>query len=265
MTKTELAEKIKRRFGYPVVKVELDADHYTDAIDYARNKFIKWAVGQATVETYFTIALSAGEYLYDMPVGVTEVINYSHGGSGSGINQLFTVDNFLYNQGMYDSLLSTSGNGYNLISYHIARDFLELVDRYVVDKYNFKYHPYTNELELRPTPTVSSGTSSSASLGYILIRSYMIEGSTTSDDWESGDTDTSFYEHSDWIFDYATAYCKITLGRIRSKFAQFASLGNVGISLDGDNLITEGKEEMERLEEKLQLEETYTGLGIIIG
>jgi hypothetical protein len=80
----------------------------------------------------------------------------------------------------------------------------------------------------------------------------------------SGDSDGNFYT-SDWIFDYALAECKIILGRIRSKFAQFNSIGNIGIALDGDTLIQEGIQEKERLEETLRLEESHEGYGIIWG
>ena len=118
ITKQHLAQKIKRRLGHPMIKVELDNAGLNDAIDYARHKFIKWAVGQATQEVFFTLALSAGQTVYDLPVGVTEVVAYDDSGSNyGGINTLFTIDNFLFNQGMYQSLFSTAGAGYTLVSY----------------------------------------------------------------------------------------------------------------------------------------------------
>jgi len=55
------------------------------------------------------------------------------------------------------------------------------------------------------------------------------------------------------------------LGRIRTKFAQFASIGNTGIALDGDALLSEGIEEKRELKETLQLEEVWDGLGISMG
>jgi len=270
MTKVELSEKIKRRLGFPMVKVELDESQIHDQIDYSRAKWIKWAVGNATQEVFFTMLLSAGQNFYDLPVGVTEVIGYESTGTSSGINTLFTVDNFLYNQGMYQALYSTSG--YTLLSYHIARDFLDTVRRYTPDKYNWKYHKYTNQLEIHPAPstgnslTVTDDDGESVTVdspGYILIRSFMIEGSTY-DSWSTGDSDTNFFENL-WILDYSTALCKIILGTIRNKFANFSSIGNVGISLDGTDMISEGKEEKEKLDESLQLEESYIGLGIMLG
>lgn len=269
ITKKQLAEKIKRRFGYPMIKVELDNSQIYDAIDLARQKFIKWAVGQATTETFFTMLLSAGENMYNLPVGVVEVVDYGEPGISSGINTLFTVDNFLYNNGMFESLLRPSlGGDYTMVSYHIARDFLDTVRKYTPTAYNYKYHRYTNTLEIHPSPpsgswiTLTEGVFQSP--GFLLLRTYMIEGSTHVEGWGHGDSDEDFFD-LDWIFDYATAECKIILGYIRRKFEQFASIGNTGVALDGGDLVNEGKEEKERLEETLRLEEVYEGLDVSIG
>lgn len=267
MTKKSLAEKIKRRLGYPQVKVELDNSQIYDAIDYSRQKFIKWAVGQATQEVYFTMMLSAGQNFYDMPIGVTEVVGKGHSGISSGINTLFTIDNFLYNQGLFEALYSTGAQGYSIVSYHVARDFLETIRKYTPDKYNFKYHQFTNQVEIHPAPpsgnslVLSDGTHDSP--GFVLMRTYMIEGSTY-DGFTAGDTDADFYS-LDWIYDYATAECKIVLGYIRRKFDSFASIGNTGVSLDGSDLVSEGKEEKETLEERLKDEEAWDGWPIEIG
>lgn len=273
ITKSDLAEKIKQKLGAPMIKVEIDSSQLFLAIDIARNKFIKWAVGQSTQETFFTVMLSAGQNFYDMPVGVTEVVSYEdRAGTYGDINTLFTIDNFLYNQGAFDMLLNTTGDNYSMISYHIARDFLETVQRYTPSTYNYKYHRYTNQVEIHPSPDTGNSLSvindagetvTVDSPGFILIRAFMIEGSSY-DDWESGDSNNNFYE-SDWIFDYALAESKIMLGRVRSKFAQFASIGNTGISLDGDTLISEGKEEKDALKETLILEESLEGMGILMG
>lgn len=280
--KSQLAERILRRFGYPMVKVELDTSQVFDAIDYARNRYIKWADGAATQEVWFTTPLSAGQYLYDMPSGVVDVLSYESTGISSGINTLFTVENYMYTRGLLDSLIN-SYEGYTLVSYHIARDFLDTLRRYTPDDYNFKYHRFSNQLEIQPPP-VSGGSLTYTpkyateagvevagdaitidSPGWILIRSYMLEGSTTSPTWVANDTYENFYESVQWIEDFAYAYCKRTLGMIRRKFSNFGALGNQGIALDGDSLISEANEEMDKLIETLKLEENETGYGLSIG
>lgn len=285
-SKSDLAELIKRRLGEPEVKVELSTTKIFDAIDYARDKWIRWASGNATVETYFTVLLLANQNFYDLPVGVTDIVEYNDQGSDYGINTLFTIDNFLYNRGVFNPLVWSSRFGYSLVSYHIAKDFLKTVEKYTPSIYNYKYHKYTNQLEVQPAPpsgnalelTNENGvTQTYDSPGFILVRSYMIEGSqygnmetsNPQSSWKrkgkySGSSDENFYT-SPWILDYATAQSKINLGMIRRKFANFNSIGNIGISLDGAELIQEGKEEKDKLEERLRNEECYTGYGIIIG
>ncbi len=280
-SKSDLSELIKRRLGAPVIKVELTTQQIFDAIDYAKQKWIKWGVGNSQVETYFTTLLLAGENFYDLPIGVLDVVDYDDHGSDYGINTLFTIDNFLFSRGVYDPLMWTGGYSYSLVSYHIALDFLKTVDRYTPSIYNYKYHKYTNQLEVHPAPPSGSAldlTDAEGNIvtvdspGFVLLRSYMIEGSQYGgmetnpqlSTWKRGDSDEHFFT-SDWIFDYALAECKIILGRIRSKFAQFNSIGNIGISLDGDALLQEGITEKERLDETLRLEEGHEGYGIIQG
>jgi hypothetical protein len=285
-TKDDLVELIKRRLGAPLIKVELTTPQIYDAIDYAKQKWVKWGAGNSQVETYFTVLLLAGQNFYNLPIGVTDIIEYDDQGAHYGINTLFTVDNFLFSRGAYDSLIWSSGQGYQLLSYHIARDFLKTVDKYTPSIYNYRYHKYTNQLEVHPVPpsgnvlelTNENGvTQVYDSPGFILCRSYMIEGShyggmetnLSQSTWKrtglyKGSSDGNFYT-SDWIFDYALAECKIMLGRIRSKFSQFASIGNVGLGLDGETLLQEGIQEKEQLNETLRLEECHEGYGILIG
>jgi hypothetical protein len=151
-------------------------------------------------------------------------------------------------------------------------DFLETLSKYDPVSYNYKYHRYQNQLEIQPPPPSGNvlqfeqdGTTYTIdSPGWVLLRTFMMEGSTNVPGWTAGSSDEDFYA-GDWIFDYALAECKIMLGRIRSKFANFASIGNAGISMDGADLISEGKEEKQQLEETLRLEEVYEGYGILIG
>jgi len=282
-SKSDLADLIKRRLGAPVIKVELTTQQIFDCIDYARDKWIKWGAGNSQVETYFTTLLLAGQNFYDLPVGVVDIVDYDDKGYGYGINTLFTIENFLYSRGVYGNLFwGEGGYGNSILDYHLAIDSLKTLKRYTPTTYNYKYHKYTNQLEIHPAPPSGQGPitvndengvpTEYDSPGFLLIRSYMIEGShyggmetdPTKSTWKRGDSDSNFYT-SDWIFDYALAESKILLGRIRSKFAQFASIGNIGISLDGDQLISEGTTDKERLEETLRLEEGYEGYGIIWG
>jgi hypothetical protein len=268
--KSDLALRIKRRLGWPMVKVEVDDTQMEDNINYARNKFIKYAAGQATQDVFFTMMLSGGTSLYDMPDGTIEVISYDSGSAAfGGINTLFTLGNFLYDQGMF-GLLNPSNvdGGYSLIGYHIAIDFLETLHRYNPDSYRFNYHKTANILEIQPSPDTGNSFLYNDveydSPGFVLIRATMIDGSTLPD-WQGVDSlDNNLYE-SAWIEDYATARTKLTLGMVRRKFASFSALGNQGTSLDGSDLINEAKEEITQLDADLLLKETHYGWPVILG
>ena len=54
-----------------------------------------------------------------------------------------------------------------------------------------------------------------------------------------------------WIRRFALALCKEILGQIRSKFAQIPIPGE-SVQLNGDALITQGREEQEELREELK-------------
>lgn len=260
MTKNELVSWIRRKLGEPVVRVELHDSQIHDQLNMARSEYIKWATGGATREMTFTIALSAGVAEYDLPSGVTEVIKVKEiDTSAHGINTLFSVENYLYNQGVL-SFLDNAGN-YSMVDYHMALEFIELLDRYMPSYYTWKYNKINNNIRIRPTPSYDDFTA-----GYLLVHSFMLEGT---DERTLGEIPSEVYNRMwdvVWVQKYSLACAKQTLGLIRRKFSNFSSIGNEGISLDGDALISEGKEEMDKLEEDIRNDsESGEGWGIIIG
>lgn len=456
MKKSEFILKVKRRLGYPMVKVELCDDQIKDHLEYSVDEFIEWAVGNATDIIYFTIPLKGGQKFYDLPKGVIEIMEYDDDvDSQGGINTLFSIENYFFNQGYYDPMFQYP---YSLVGYHLVLDWMEAIDRYNPDKYSWRYHKRTHQLELSPTPQYNEGTLSVEKIdpetntvktytldspGYILLKANVIEGTTLPyivrewddvmkeiipsselrtisideadndyfvltngafngnltiykdgieytkwlwhddarriikwtypdeintgdqfllkysrvDIYDSGenysmeenysvisqtydvtpldiaaksfllqtktidpegieiilnnnkylygtgftvDTDkqtimitgytletdmvagdqlsisyadeTSNVEEYDeyiygerWILDMVTAMSKISLGLIRRKFSQFQSIGNTGISLDGDSLVSEGTAEKEKLDEELRLEQTHEGGYLTMG
>jgi len=191
ISRSQLIQKVRNRLGEPMVKVEMCDDQISEHIDYARQKWIKWAIGNATQEAYFTIMLQGGKTLYDLPAGVCEVIEYDdHAIRSGGINTLFTIENYMFGQGMFGNMIS---GGPDLVSYHIALDFLKTLEKYTPSRYNWKYHRSTNQLEINPAPPLNEsmvyrwGNDDDTGLpkeyvfdspGYVLLRSYVLQGST---------------------------------------------------------------------------------------
>lgn len=190
-----------------------------------------------------------------------------------------------------------AGGLYTVIDSYLAYGHMELLEKMRPDKYQWRYHKFVNKLEIIPTPECGNqlqvGVPASGSCpgqftdydyvdspGYVLIRGQMMAGSTlpTYTPSVSGTLDPdsiSMYPSADehylehiyshpWIINYATAVAKQTLGLIRRKFSSNSSLGGATISLDGDSLVSEARDDMQRLEEELDLKYS-TGYDIIIG
>ena len=265
MTRAELRERLKRDLGYPYNKVEVSVDHLNDAIDDALEKWEEWAVGNAIKEYYFTMPLSAGQSEYVLPEYVTDVLGFKSDTWSTGINTLFTIENFLYTQGYIDPQNFMGGGG--LIGYQLAMDYIETLERYMPEQYTFKYARKKRILQLSPSP-VSKGSRTINGIewdfaGFLLVRCMAYDGSFVSD-WSYTDFEDQSLSEG-WVKKYALAKLKTTLGQIRRKFSAYNSVGNTGISLDGAELLSEGKEEMERLIEELDTNYAYEGYGIFIG
>jgi len=317
-TRAELRERVRRNLGHPMVKVELCDQHIDDAINIARDQWIRWAVGNSTEERYLTLLLLPGKWLYDLPAGVTEVVNYKDdfGGGGTmgsahtyergGPQELFTLDNAMYMSGFMNANMyggsQTGIQAYNMINYEIARQTLGTMEYYWTNKYHWYYHKSTNQIEIKPqipcdtqnyltlevtmdgklttmeNPSCTEELSATTvqSPGFALLKVMMIEGSALPSyvPPSSGTTVRSIFNISEnysdylfnepWIIEYVTALSKITLGLIRRKFSSFSALGNASISMDGDSLMSEGKEEKKSLEDELVLKHAHTGYGVYL-
>lgn len=267
MNRVDFRDKIRRRFGWPIVNVEVEDVHIDDAIELALQKYERFAIGNATQESWITLMLSGGQQFYSLPPGTTEVESVEDSGRAGGINTLFTIDNFLYNQGAFNFFAGSTG--YSLVTYHITMGFLETLRRYSPSKYRYKYHKGSNLLEVNPPPDrdqvlfLSDGTSA-ISPGWALMKAHMLEGAT-----EPNWTYEVFVERmfeKDWITDYVTALVKMTLGEVRRKMENASNMvGNIGATFNGSALMSEGLAEKEKLEEKLQDTEVYEGFSISFG
>jgi hypothetical protein len=322
MTRNQLRQRIVRNLGGGMIKTELCVEHLDDAINTARDLWITYAVGNATMEVYFLLLLKAKQHVYDLPAGLIEVIGYedkmggigygdssSFGGYGpgrwytgpeQGSTSFFALSNPEWGGLGYNM---TGGNPvnslYTMVDSYLALSHMELIKKMRHDKYQWRYHRFNNQIEIIPTPEcgnqlqVGSVPSSGGcpgqwdehdlidSPGYVMIRGTMMEGCSlpTYTPSVSGSLDPdqpSLYPEADenmleyiyshpWIIAYSTAFARETLGLIRRKFANNSSLGNASISLDGDSLVSEGREDKQRLEEELDLKWSYEGYGIEMG
>jgi hypothetical protein len=176
MTRNQLRQRIVRNLGGGMVKTELCTEHVDDAINYARDMWITWAVGDATIEVYFLLMLEAGKNVYDMPAGLVEVLGYRDQMGGMGGPGGFDPEFSAYGAGRWYTgpeqgntaffalqspewiglgYSNPSGNVsslYTMVDSFLALSHMELINKMRPDKYNWRYHKFANKFEVIPTP-----------------------------------------------------------------------------------------------------------------
>ena len=248
MKKSELRERIKRDLGFPIVKIELTDEQIEDSIGDGIIKFKTYASGNATEECFFTVRLSGGCTEYEMPDGIIDVIDYTEATRGK-YNQLFTVENQMFNSMINQNIWGD----FNLVTYHLALNFIETFNRYTTNKFHYKYIKKLNKLEITPVPD---------KLQFVMVKAISYANALAGD-WTLEGYLEELYD-VDWIRMYALALTKVKLGLVRRKFNSFQSIGNTGIDLDGDSLISEGNEEREDLLQRLTDEYSWDYVSEII-
>lgn len=177
----------------------------------------------------------------------------------------------MFSAGMVD--FHNLSNSLTLLTYHLALDFIEVLERYSTSNFQWSYDAMENKLILEPAPDhrmnavvnpETGETEVKDCPGWILLKVNQLLGAG-----KPGFSIDKAYldaiEKSTWVRWYILALCKIVLGTIREKFESFASIGNTGIQLNGSALKSEGIEEKDKLEEQLYNREVYTGYPILTG
>ena len=177
---------------------------------------------------------SATEYnnMFDYDVmdyrKVMSITNFEEG-SSTGINTLFTIEQTLAQQTYFSYAM---GNyGFDLISWYTLKDWLDTREKMLATKRDMKFDERTQYMIMYPQPTSNSRF-------YGIISAYV--------ERPFRDIIKEF-----WVYEYALALTKISVGYVRSKYGQMPLFGGQVFSSD---IMTQGIEEKKRLEEQL-----YTG------
>ena len=146
--------------------------------------------------------------------------------SNSSINNLFTIEQTLAQQTYFSYAM---GNyGFDLISWYILKQWLETRSKMLSIQRTFKFDERTQHLVLYPEPKAGE-------------RFYGVFGAYV----ERAIRDVI---KEPWVFQYALALTKITIGRVRGKFGGTQLFG--GGTLD-TSLLQEGLTEKKELEQML--------------
>jgi len=233
--------------GDGMVDVELDPIHYETALNRTLARF-RQRSPNAVEESYSFLTLEKDKNDYILPAEIINVQSVfrrplgSRTGGGTGTN--FEPFNLAYTN---TYLLNSTMLG-GIATYFMFASYQEMVGKMFGSYIEFQWIPTSRTLRILQRP-FTEGES-------IMLRcqNYRPDYTLVNDIYAG-----------QWIKDYALANCKIILGEARSKFANIAGPGGAG-GLNGTDLKSAGKEEMEKLDKEL---ETYvpggTGLTWIIG
>jgi len=158
---------------------------------------------------------------------VMAVTNFEEG-SNQGINTLFTLEQTLAQQTYFSYAM---GNyGFDLVSWYTMKEWIDMREKMLATRRSFEFNDRTQMLKIYPQPNPNG---SSRFFGVVCcyvekaIRDVIMEP---------------------WIYQYALALTKITVGRVRGKFGQVTLLGGGSLNYD---LLQEGRDEKAQLEKEL--------------
>jgi len=146
--------------------------------------------------------------------------------SSSSLNTLFTIEQTLAQQTYFSYAM---GNyGFDLISWYTLKQWLETREKMLSTKRYFKFNERTQHMLLIPEPKTGERF-------YGVVSCYV---------------EKPVYDliKEPWVYQYALALTKITLGRVRGKFGSAQLFG--GTTLD-TSILQEGLTEKKELEQML--------------
>jgi hypothetical protein len=155
-------------------------------------------------------------------------------GSSNGVNTLFTLEQTLAQQTYFSYAL---GNfGFDLVSWYTVKEFIDTREKMLATRKDLSFDSRTQYMQMYPQP----GTSRF----YGVITCYV-------------ERPIRDLIKEQWVYKYASALCKIVIGRVRGKFTGVSLLGGGTLNTD---LLNEGIGERDALE-KMLLEGVSSGMG----
>ena len=160
---------------------------------------------------------------------VIDVYDFEEG-SSTGVNTLFTIEQTLAQQTYFSYAM---GNyGFDLISWYVLKNWLEVREKLLATRRHITFDPRTQYLVMYPPPR----TPGSGSRFYGVVASHV-------------ERPLRDIIKEPWVYQYALALSKISIGNIRGKYSGTQLFG--GGSINFNDILTQGLEEKRSLEEKL--------------
>jgi hypothetical protein len=230
-TRTGLIEYCLRELGEPVVEINVDEQQVEDRVDEAIEFFRQYHY-DGIEKVYLKHLVTADDVTQksipttDLIYGVTRVFPIAAGTSTS--KSIFDLQYQLRLNDLYD-LTSTSVIYYSMVMSHLA-----LLDLTLNGHPIYRFNRLTNRLYIEEDwqSSIPAGT-------YLLVECYRALDPASA---------PRMYNES-WLKHYTTALIKKQWATNLKKFSGMSLPG--GVTIDGDKLYQEAKEEIKELEESL--------------
>jgi hypothetical protein len=227
--KQQLQDWIMKKLGAPVLDVEEETSQIVDNIDDAVQLFSRHS-GDVVYRSALVLTVTAGVDTYTLPDSIKSVLSFdATNGIGDGVNVLFSPLNQMYNMGFINFFSGTFGAG--LASFEIGMQYLRNTEKMLTAPFEVRFNKYNHTVQLIPKPHQDM---------FGVLEAYT--------EYDPGTADSDLYNEY-WIKWYSLALCKISLGRIWSKYLGMTIPG--GATLNGAQLLQEGITEKMALEEML--------------
>lgn len=243
----KIIDEVKLMMGGGMVDIELDPEHYQQALNVALDRY-RQRSGNSAEEAYMFLNLIFEQSDYYLPEEVVQVRTIFRRGLGetTGGTQL---DPFSLAYTNLYLLQAGAGGGYTagLLTYELFYQYLFQAGRMFGRDINYTYDQVTKKLTIIRKPTGDEA---------VLLWVYKVR---------TDDQIISDLMARPWIRDYTLANCKMYLGEAYSKFNSVIGPQG-GTTLKGDALKSEAKEMQDRLEKEIDLYvDGAMPLGIILG
>jgi hypothetical protein len=185
------------QMGAPRISIELTEGQIDVAIANAVRVFrnyesqVKAAIA---LDTSLVANPVTGIRLPDEVAGVNDV--YQNTTGASGINTLFTAENYLYSQGYYDY------KNFDLVSWQVLQNWIETKNMVLGTNLSYNFNKYTKVITFTP----------SRIYGIVLIEAYV-------------HTPMACLWNNDWIRRYTMNEMYMMISNIRGKYGQTQLLG----------------------------------------
>lgn len=228
--KQETFDYVRFSLGDQMVDVELDPDHYEQALKQAIIKY-RQRSANSVEESFAFLHLQQDVNTYTLPIEVMSIKQVYRRSVSSTTSSTTQFEPF--EAGFLNLYLLQSGRVGGFLNYELFSQFQELNMRMFGGFMNFKFNRVSKEIMLFRHPRNSDET--------IMLHTYNFKPDVTL---------LSDPMSLPWLRDYTLAWCKIMLGEAREKFGTIAGPQG-GTTLNGGSLKQEGQAMLDKLDQDL--------------